>query len=152
MKNELKQLNINYPSYKQKRHLLMSNIRVNWQLLSQHAWAARENAFLHGETAVGAALITNEGYIFTGCNVEHRYRITDVHAEVNAITNMVTSGYTSFYAILVAAERNRFTPCGSCLDWIMQFAGKECLIGYQTHINADIVIHTAHELMPFYSG
>jgi len=128
----------------------MNDIAVDWEILSMHAWEARKNSICYGNTAVGAALITNEGLIFTGCNVEHRYRIQDVHAELNAITNMVNSGQTRFRAIFVAAERKRFTPCGSCLDWIIQFAGTKCLVGYQTDMNSDIVIHTAHELMPFY--
>lgn len=128
----------------------MNNLKADWQLLSKYAWAARENAFIYGKTSVGAALLSKDSHIFTGCNVEHRYRVHDVHAEVNAITNMVNSGYSAFFAILVVAERNRFTPCGSCMDWIIQFAGKDCLVGYQTDKNSDVIIHTAKELMPFY--
>jgi len=123
---------------------------VDWSELSAQAWSVRDNAYLIGKTAVGAALITTTGEIFTGCNVEHRYRIMDIHAEVNAITNMVTAGMKSVYAIFVAAERQRFTPCGSCMDWIIQFGGLECLVGYQTSRTSNIVVHTAHELMPYY--
>ena len=123
---------------------------INWDILSKHAWSVRNNSYLIGTTKVGYAMITNKGEIFTGCNVEHRYRILDVHAEVNAITNMVTSGTKSFYAIFVAAERVKFTPCGSCLDWIIQFGGLECQIGYQTSRKSKIIVHTAHELMPYY--
>ena len=126
---------------------------VEWELLSKRALSVKNNAHLIDElkgTSVGAALIANNGEIFTGCNVEHQYRISDVHAEVNAITNMITAGHKSFYAILVVAERKRFTPCGSCLDWIIQFGGLQCLIGYQTGRNSNIIVHTAHELMPYY--
>jgi cytidine deaminase len=123
---------------------------VNWDILSDRAWSVRDNSYLIGTTSVGAALIANNGDIFTGCNVEHRYRILDVHAEVNAITNMVTYGHKSFYAILVVAERKRFTPCGSCLDWIIQFGSLECLVGYQTGKDSNVIVHTAHELMPYY--
>ena len=117
---------------------------VDWDILSDRAWSVRENSYLIGTTAVGAALIVHNGEIFTGCNVEHRYRILDVHAEINAITNMVTSGNKSFFAILVVAERKRFTPCGSCLDWIIQFGGLQCQVGYQTSRDSKIVVHTAH--------
>jgi cytidine deaminase len=128
----------------------MNEIDVDWNKLATRAWDVRDNSFLMGTTAVGAALIASNGEIFSGCNVEQRYRVLDVHAEVNAITNMVASGQKSFYAILVAAERKRFTPCGSCLDWIIQFGGLQCLVGYQTNRNSNIIIHTAHELMPYY--
>lgn len=129
---------------------LTENRDINWGLLSEKAWLARKNAYVIGGTAVGAAVITADGTIFTGCNVEHRYRIQDIHAEVNAITNMVNSGYTSMRAIFVAAERKRFTPCGSCLDWIIQFGGLDCLIGYQTGADDPIIVHLARELMPYY--
>lgn len=128
----------------------MSDIVIDWHSLSEHAWAARMNAVCFGKTAVGAALISKNGKIFTGCNVEHRYRIQDVHAELNAITNMVNCGEKNIIAILIAAERKRFTPCGSCLDWIIQFGGIKCLIGYHADVKSDIIVHTAHELMPFY--
>lgn len=128
---------------------------VDWGILSNRAWSVRDNSYLIGTTgtsgATGAALIVNNGEIFTGCNVEHRFRNLDVHAEVNAITNMITSGYKLFYAILVVAERKNFTPCGSCLDWIIQFGSLQCLVGYQTSKDSNVVVLTAHEFMPYYS-
>lgn len=128
----------------------MINKELYWNTLSERAWSVRKNSYLIGTTAVGSALIATNGEIFTGCNVEHKYRILDVHAEVNAITNMITHGYKSFYAILVVAERKGFTPCGSCLDWIIQFGGLHCKVGYQSKINSEIIVHTAHEMMPYY--
>jgi cytidine deaminase len=123
---------------------------VDWEMLSARAWEARERSYLVGNTAVGAALITKDGQVFTGCNVEHRYRINDVHAEVNCITNMVNGGCTNIAAIVVVANRKRFTPCGSCLDWIIQFGELDCLIGYQQSPDSKVIIHSARELMPFY--
>jgi cytidine deaminase len=118
--------------------------------LTEAAWKVRENAYVFGETKVGAALLTIDDLVFVGCNVEHRYRSHDVHAEVNAITSMVASGHKDFWVIIIAAERERFTPCGSCMDWIFQFGGADCLVGYQSHINGKLTFHTAAELMPFY--
>lgn len=123
---------------------------MNLDELANRAWLARDNAYVIGKTKVGAALCTSSGEVFTGCNVEHRYRVGDVHAEVNAITNMVNAGFSSFDRIVIVAERDRFTPCGSCLDWIFQFAGPECVIAYQTSRKSEIIRHTAHELMPYY--
>jgi cytidine deaminase len=48
--------------------------------------------------------------IFSGCNVEHQFRCHDVHAEINAITTMVSAGGTDPVALLIVAERDRFTP------------------------------------------
>jgi cytidine deaminase len=62
--------------------------------LAQAAWSARENAYVIGPTKVGCAVLATDGRIYSGCNVEHRFRSHDVHAEVNAITNMVAAGTT----------------------------------------------------------
>ena len=114
------------------------------------AWQVRDHAFVFGDTKVGAALITSEGLIFTGCNVEHKFRSHNVHAEVNAISSMVNSGCTEFVAIVVAAERERFTPCGGCINWIYQFGGPDCSVGYQSSQDGLILTYSALELMPHY--
>jgi cytidine deaminase len=120
------------------------------EALARAAWQARENAFTFGHTKVGAAALSVDAEIFVGCNVEHRFRSHDVHAEVNAITSMVTSGRTQLSAIVIAAERERFTPCGSCMDWIYQFGGPSCRVGYQSVPDGKIIVLSAEELMPYY--
>jgi cytidine deaminase len=128
----------------------MAENSINWSELSINAWRCRENASILGKTKVGAALVSNKGVIYAGCNVEQRYRNHDVHAEVNAITNMVACGEVNFLAIIVVAERKNFTPCGSCLDWIFQFGGPDSQIGFQSKNDGEIILYTAKELMPHY--
>ena len=123
---------------------------INWNELAKKAWAVRENAHLIGKTKVGAALFSESGRIFCGCNVEHKFRSHDIHAEVNAIGNMIAGGDIRLLAILVVAERERFTPCGSCMDWIFQFGGTECRVAFQSNPQGSISFYTAHELMPHY--
>ena len=118
--------------------------------LATEAWIARESAFLIGSTKVGAALVTDNEHVFTGCNIEHRYRIRDVHAEVAAITCMVVNGHKRIRAIIIVAERDKFTPCGSCLDWVFQFGGPDCIVGFQGKPQGPIEAHQAKDLMPFY--
>lgn len=118
--------------------------------LSHFAWKVRNNAYILGKTQVGAAALSSSGTIHVGCNVEHRFRSHDVHAEVNAITNMVAAGERGLVAILIAAERERFTPCGSCLDWIFQFGGDYCVVAYQPERHGEIFPFLAKQLMPFY--
>jgi cytidine deaminase len=103
-----------------------------------------------GKTKVGAAAISEDGTIFVGCNIEHPFRCHDVHAEVNAITSMVAGGYRELLAILVVAERELFTPCGGCMDWIFQFGGPSCLVAFQSKRGAKIRTFRAEELMPYY--
>lgn len=127
-----------------------SLIDVHFEAMSAAAWTARSNAVVIGPTRVGAAVLTAAGHLFPGCNVEHRFRSHDVHAEVNALTSMVTVGGGPAVAILVVAERERFTPCGSCLDWIFELAGPECAVGFQARPDGPPEWLSAHELMPHY--
>jgi len=46
-----------------------------WEKLSVAAWKVRENAFIIGKTKVGAAILSDKGNIFSGCNCEHKYRM-----------------------------------------------------------------------------
>jgi|SRR5215469_5449510 len=122
----------------------------DWDALAKIAWSVRRNAHLYGPTAVGAAVLTKTNRVFGGCNVEHRFRSHDVHAEVNAIGTMVANGETQLRAIFIAAERDRFTPCGACMDWIFQFGSHTCEIGYQNNEGGRTKVFTAEELMPHY--
>ena len=121
----------------------------DWENLANSAWRYRENARILGKTKVGAAAMSN-GEIFGGCNIEHKFRSHDIHAEISALSIMISSGNKKLDAILVVAERTKFTPCGGCLDWIFEFGGPKCLVGYQTKKNGKITIFKAEELMPHY--
>lgn len=131
---------------------LPTHIQSKLQELSAIAWDVREKAYIIGKTKVGCAILAEDGIVYAGCNVEHRYRCHDVHAEVNAITNMIAAaGTAKILAVFVAAERERFTPCGGCMDWIMQFAKDgDCAVFSQSVRGGEIRQFTAHELMPFY--
>jgi cytidine deaminase len=122
----------------------------DWEFMAEAAWDARENARVYGPTRVGAAVLCSNGRLFVGCNVEHRFRSHDVHAEVNALTTMVAAGEGPAVALLIAAERDRFTPCGSCLDWIFELGGPDCLVAFQPAKGTDVSVHRASELMPHY--
>src|ERR1700686_4601876 len=119
--------------------------------LLKAAWDVRRNAHVIGRTKVGCAVLSADGRVFVGCNVEHQFRSHAVPAEVNAITNMVSGGGTAIVALAIAAERDRFTPCGACMDWIMQFAENgNCIVIWQGSPKGPVRSLMARELMPFY--
>ena len=118
--------------------------------LSEAAWSVRGNARLHGRTPVGCAVLSDDGQVFAGCNIEHRFRSHDIHAEVNAISTLVAAGKNRLRAILIAAERDRFTPCGSCLDWIFELGGEDCLVLSEQFPGKPTHSHLARDLMPYY--
>ncbi|MDC6389214.1 hypothetical protein PP182_11020 [Maribacter sp. PR1] len=125
------------------------DISIDWKRLSKLAWNARENAVAEN-TKVGSSVISSSGNYYSGCNIEQLYRNKDLHAEVCAISMMISDGEKKLVAILVVAERVRFTPCGTCMDWIFQFGGHECIVGYQPQKNGEIIKFLAKELMPYY--
>jgi cytidine deaminase len=119
--------------------------------LAAAAWAVRERAHIIGPTKVGCTILTETGHIYAGCNIEHRYRCHDVHAEITAIAGMVAAeGGAKIKAVFVAAAREKFTPCGGCIDWIMQFAGEPCMVYSQSSPEGEIKGYTTVELMPHY--
>ncbi|MFI5252117.1 MAG: cytidine deaminase family protein [Bacteroidota bacterium] len=120
-----------------------------WSKLAKIAWTVRENARILEDTRVGCALLTNDGKIFSGCNVEHSMRSHDVHAETNAIGSMVAGGGKNIAAIVVVAECSRLTPCGSCLDWINEFGGPDCLVGVQSKQNGELIVFRTDVLFPY---
>jgi cytidine deaminase len=120
-----------------------------WNGLAITAWQYRENARILGKTKVGAS-VYSEGEIFGGCNIEHKFRSHDIHAEISVISGMISAGKKKIDAIIIVAERTKFTPCGGCLDWIFEFGGPKCLVGYQTKKDGKITIFKAEELMPHY--
>jgi cytidine deaminase len=120
--------------------------------LSQAAWDVRDHARILGKTRVGCAVLADDGRIYAGCNIEHRFRSHDVHAEVNAISSLVAGGSSQLLAVLIAAERERFTPCGSCMDWIFEIGGSRCLVISERNPGIPLHEYYAYELMPYYPG
>jgi cytidine deaminase len=120
------------------------------KILAAQAWEAREQSRLIGETAVGCAVLADDGRTFVGCNVEHRFRSHDIHAEVNALSSMVTGGGTRAVAVFIAAAREHFTPCGACLDWIFELGGADCEVWVQRDPAESPSRYSAQELMPHY--
>jgi cytidine deaminase len=82
---------------------------------------------------VGAALLTEDGKIFTGCNIENASYSMTVCAERTAIFKAVSEGYTKFAAIAVAGSSDDdfsspCTPCGACLQVMSEFCDDEFVI------------------------
>ena len=120
------------------------------RLLSEDAWHVRESAITFGSTKVGCAILTRDGDSYLGCNIEHRFRCHDIHAEVNAVAAMVTGGSKSILGVLIVAERAFFTPCGGCMDWIMQFAEDDTVVAIQSDPSSPMRVFSVRELMPHY--
>ncbi len=89
--------------------------------LIEKALKVRGNAYApYSNYQVGAALLTANGKIFTGVNVENAAYPDSICAERSAVFNAVSAGERDFVAIVVAT-RNGGTPCGSCRQVLSEF-------------------------------
>jgi cytidine deaminase len=72
---------------------------------------------------VGAAVLTADGRVFSGCNIENSSFGLTVCAERVAVFNAVAAGRPDILAVLVYADTPRLTPpCGACLQVIVEFS------------------------------
>src|SRR5262249_44386139 len=84
---------------------------------------ARELAHApYSKFSVGAALISSDGRVFTGCNVENSTYSLSVCAERVAALKAVRQGALEILRIAVVADTDRPTPpCGSCRQMMWEF-------------------------------
>jgi cytidine deaminase len=89
--------------------------------LTIEALQARQLAYApYSGYAVGAALLTKTGEIFTGVNVENAAYPTGTCAERVAVFKAVSEGKREFEALVVASS-NGGTPCGACRQVLSEF-------------------------------
>ena len=96
---------------------------MNKETLIELANQARERAFApYSKFKVGAAVETDEGEIFIGCNIESASYGLTVCAERVAIWKAVSEGKTNFKTIAVVVDTEELTPpCGVCRQIIWEF-------------------------------
>lgn len=122
---------------------------MNIELLIKEAEAAREKAYTpYSKFNVGAALLTNDGKIYRGCNIENAaYSMTNC-AERTAIFKAISEGDKEFAAIAVVADTKRpVPPCGACRQVLLELCPKDMKV-ILTNLNGDIEQLTVHELLP----
>ncbi|POR53047.1 cytidine deaminase [Bosea psychrotolerans] len=75
---------------------------------------------------VGAALLADDGAVYSGCNVENASYPVGVCAEAGAISAMIAGGGRAIRALLVLGDGDALvTPCGGCRQRIREFAAPE---------------------------
>jgi cytidine deaminase len=100
-------------------------MKREYRELAKAAQKAKLNAYSpFSKFRVGAALLTEDGTIFTGCNIENSSFGLTICAERVAIFNAISSGASKFAAIAVVSDDHGFTPpCGACRQVLSDLAG-----------------------------
>lgn len=116
--------------------------------LIQVAINVRGNAHApYSKFAVGAALLTKSGKLFTGCNVENSSYGLTVCAERNAIGAMVVAGCQDLAKVVVAASPLA-SPCGACRQSIVEFGTEIEIVSVDPEDIKKIQRWTICELIP----
>lgn len=97
------------------------------QQLIQLAMAARRYAYApYSRYAVGAALRTASGRLYTGCNIENAAYPTGICAERVAVFKAVSDGERQFDVLAVVTANGGY-PCGACRQVLAEF-GLETIV------------------------
>lgn len=110
----------------------MDNIR-----LLELAKKAMDNSYApYSKFSVGAALMCENGEVFTGCNIENSSFSMCICAERTAFFKALSEGRSKFKKIAVVGGKNKIMtdfcyPCGACRQVMNEFCGNDFLLVFQ---------------------
>ena len=119
------------------------------ELLRQAELAAKNSYSPYSHFPVGAAILTADGAVYTGANVENRsYGLTNC-AERTAAFKAVSEGHLSFAAVAIATPKADYPvgPCGACRQVLTEFAGNDVPVIFGS-AEENVQVHTLGELYP----
>ena len=119
-----------------------SSSKVDWAALREAANAAMKKAYVpYSKFPVGAAALTSDGRIVSGCNVENASYGLTLCAECSLVSELAMSSGNSGPAKLVAftcvdGHGNILMPCGRCRQLLFEHSAKgmvlETVSGFKT--------------------
>lgn len=131
----------------------LSKIYDNPEKLCEAAISARSFSYSpYSHFKVGAALLTEDGMVYTGCNIENAAYSPANCAERTAFFKAVSEGKRTFCAIAIAGgpeggELQYCAPCGVCRQVMAEFCGRGFLI-LLAKAPDDYQVFTLGELLP----
>lgn len=117
--------------------------------LMKEARKAREKAYApYSHFSVGAALLSEDGTVYHGCNIENAAYSMANCAERTAIFKAVSEGVRKFKAIAVVADTEEpCSPCGACRQVMLELLQEDTKI-YLGNMKDDMSEWTLKELLP----
>ncbi|MEC1548335.1 cytidine deaminase [Bacillus rugosus] len=122
---------------------------MNRQELITEAIKARDMAYApYSKFQVGAALLTKDGKVYRGCNIENAAYSMCNCAERTALFKAVSEGDTEFQMLAVAADTpGPVSPCGACRQVISELCTKDVIV-VLTNLQGQIKEMNVEELLP----
>lgn len=106
-------------------------MKIDEKTLVEYAKIAMKKSYSpYSEFSVGAALLSSDGKIYSGCNIENASFTPTVCAERTAFFNAVSNGEKNFSAIaVVGGKKGEITeycpPCGVCRQVMREFCADD---------------------------
>lgn len=118
------------------------------ELIRMAAEARHEAYAPYSGFRVGAAVVCDDGRIFTGANVENAVYGLSICAERVAMSNAVSEGYRKFEALAVIADGpTPCPPCGACRQFLAEFGADSLVI--MANIKGEVKKALIKELLPY---
>ncbi|MDF9745889.1 cytidine deaminase [Natrinema salsiterrestre] len=103
----------------------------------------------YSEYRVGAALETDDGEVFVGCNLENANFSNSLHAEEVAVAEAVKNGHREFSRLAVSSDRrDGVTPCGMCRQTLTEFCDDDLVVLCDEGEGEEPTEYTLGELLP----
>ena len=121
------------------------------QELIAAAKEAQKSAYVpYSNYAVGAALLADDGKIYTGCNIENASFTPTVCAERVAVFKAISEGAKQVEIIAVVAGEDMGYPCGVCRQVLREFGKGATVVVAKDEEHYHV--HTLDELLPHSFG
>jgi cytidine deaminase len=103
---------------------------INWPQLREAAIAAMQKSYSpYSNFAVGAAALTTDGRVVSGCNIENASYGLTLCAECSLITDLLMGGGGKLVAFTcVDAQSNVLMPCGRCRQLLVEHAAPNMIL------------------------
>lgn len=121
---------------------------MNDKELIKLAIEARERAYVpYSRFKVGSAVLTKEGLVFTGCNIESSSYTPTICAERTALSKAISEGYRNIDTIAVVGSLEKISfPCGVCRQFIREFGEDIRIISAISE--EEYKVYTIKDLLP----
>ena len=102
------------------------NVKNDSELMDMAKEAMKSAYAPYSHFSVGAAVETDDGEVYCGCNIENSSYGATICAERTAISKAVSEGYRRITRIAICDSNNSFAwPCGICRQVMSEFADED---------------------------
>lgn len=122
---------------------------ISDEALTKKADSMLEAAYVpYSEFPVGAALLTKEGEVYTGCNIENASYPLSICAERTAFFKAVSEGKFDFEKLVVTGGTDGpISPCGACRQVMAEFCEPDMPV-ILTNTHGHVFETTVADLLP----